>query len=93
MDGIMGMVSAFIGIAILLSIGIILLGNGLDAGSCASLPGGNTGTNSSVAVSDYTGWAKQCVENNEQAQSSYDLLSVILIVLAAVAILAVVRFL
>ena len=86
MNNIMDFITIFIGLAILLSIGVVILGNGLQ--DCDDIPGYNSGSPDSS-----TGWAKTCVENKEQSQNSYDLLSVILIVVAAVAILAVVRLL
>ena len=82
----MDFITIFIGLAILLSIGVVILGNGLQ--DCTGIPGYNTGSPTSS-----TGWAKICLDNAKQAQNSYDLLSVILIVVAAVAILAVVRLL
>ena len=86
MNNIMDFVTVFIGTAILLSIGVVILGNGLQ--NCDSIPGYNSGD-----PDNSTGWAKTCVDNEEQAENSYDLISVILIVVAAVAILAVVRLL
>ena len=86
MNNIMDFVTVFIGLAILLSIGVVILGNGLQ--DCTNIPGYNTG-----APVNSTGWAKTCLDNKEQAENSYDLLSVILVIVAAVAILAVVRLL
>ena len=83
---IMGMVGAFIGIAIMLSIGIQILGNSVQ--DCTSLPDYNATAN---AVQ--TGWALACENTNDQTQSAYALLIIILIVIAAVAILYVVRML
>jgi len=77
---IMGLVAAFIGIAIMLGIGIQILGN--TTFDCASLEGN--------ATSD---WQGQCETAEDDTQSAYNLLLVILIVIAAVAILFVVRML
>ena len=85
-NNIMDFITVFIGLAILLSIGVVILGNGLQ--DCKNIPGYNTASPDSS-----TGWAKTCLDNAQQAQNSYDLLSVILVVVAAVAILAVVRLL
>ena len=82
----MGLVGAFIGIAIMLAIGVQILGNAVQ--DCSTLPGANATTPASS-----TGWAGQCETNNTQAQSAYTLLIVILVVVAAVAILSVVRML
>ena len=92
-NNIMGMVGAFIGIAIMLGIGIQILGNSVQ--DCTTLPDynatgdGPNGTGTATQI----GWAAQCETNNEQTQNAYTLLVIILIVVAAVAILAVVRML
>ena len=82
----MDFITIFIGLAILLSIGVVILGNGLQ--DCDDIPGYDSG-----APTNSTGWAKTCLDNVKQSQNSYDLLSVILVIVAAVAILAVVRLL
>ena len=93
---IMGMVGTFIGIAILLSIGIQILGNSVQ--DCTSLPDYNAtapGVNQTgvTLANQQTGWAGACENTNDQTQSAYALLIIILIVIAAVAILYVVRML
>ena len=107
---IMGLVGAFIAIAIMLSIGIQILGNVQTGTNCNTLPGFNssgltngTGQFGSYPSSGihaftsgqfkYSGWSLQCLTNNGSQQSAYTLLGVILIVVAAVAILFVVRLL
>ena len=87
---IMALVTTFIGVAILLSIGIQVLGNVQTSTNCSSLPG-NAGTHETV--SNATGWALSCINANTSIQNGYSLLLVIVIVIAAVAILAVVRLL
>ena len=82
----MALVGAFIGIAIMLGIGVQILGNSVQ--DCTSLPDYNTTTGATQ-----TGWAAQCETNNTQTQNAYTLLVIILIVVAAVAILSVVRML
>lgn len=77
---IMGLVAAFIGIAIMLGIGIQILGN--TTFTCTDLPGTAT-----------TGWEGQCEDAQTSTQNAYALLIVILIVVAAVSILFVVRML
>jgi hypothetical protein len=95
-NNIMSMVGAFIGIAVILGIGIQILGNSVQ--DCSSLPDFN-GTVPSVNQTgvtldnQQTGWAAQCISNNAQSQNAYTLLVIILIVVAAVAILSVVRML
>jgi predicted lipid-binding transport protein (Tim44 family) len=85
-SSIMGIVGAFIGIAIMLGIGTMILGN--TTMDCSTLDGYNEQTPSSS-----TGWAATCLDNNTATQNAYALLIVILIVTAAVAILFVVKML
>ena len=77
---VMALAGAFIGIAIMLGIGVQILGN--TTFDCASLAGTNI-----------TGWQGTCETANTDTQNAYQLLLVILIVVAAVAILFVVRML
>ena len=166
-NNIMGLVGAFIGIAIILGLGIQILGNSVQ--DCTALPDYSIGEVASIAVDTagnytstpevvitggdgtgatatattgaisggveitaitvtdggrnyasaptvsftggepvnssaaatatitsttvQTGWAGQCVNSNTQTQNAYTLLVIILIVVAAVAILSVVRML
>lgn len=100
-NNIMGLVGAFIGIAIMLGIGVQILGNSVQ--DCTQLPDWNATAplgNASAPASTYdpsvvtqTGWSLQCQVNNDQSQNAYTLLVIILIVVAAVAILSVVRML
>lgn len=89
-SSIMGLVAAFIGIAIMLGVGIQILGNVQTSTNCSSLPG-NAGVHQTT--SNATGWALTCLNNNTSIQNAYTLLIVIMIVIAAVAILFVVRLL
>jgi len=85
----MALVGAFIGIAIMLGIGVQILGNTVS--DCTTLPDYDTTRDN--AATNQTGWAGQCLSNNTQVQNAYTLLVIILIVVAAVAILSVVRLL
>ena len=85
-NNIMGLVGAFIGIAILLGIGTQILGNSVQ--DCTNLADYN-----STAGATQTGWSAQCADNNTQTQSAYALLIIVLIVIAAVVILTVVKLL
>lgn len=97
----MGLVGAFIGIAIMLGIGVQILAN--SSQDCSTLPGFNvqnsTGDAGGINVTaDGTldvsiGWALQCEANNTSTQNAYSLVVIILVVVAAVAILSVVRML
>lgn len=85
-SNIMGMFGAFMGIAIMLGIGIQILANSIQ--DCTTLPDYN-----STAGATQQGWALSCENNNAQTQSAYSLLVIILIVVASVIILSVVRLL
>lgn len=87
---IMGLVGAFIAVAIMLGIGIQILGNVQTSTNCGTLPG-NAGTHQTT--SNATGWALSCLNNNTQIQNAYTLLEVVIIVIAAVVVLFVVRML
>ncbi len=63
-NNIMQMVGAFIGIAIMLSIGIQILGNSVQ--DCTDLPDFNA-----TAGATQIGWASQCESTNTQTQSAY----------------------
>ena len=85
-NSIIGMAGGFIALSIMLGIGTLILGGSVT--DCEQLDG-YAGTNGATS----TGWAKQCITNNEQSQSGYGLLMVSLIVLAAAVVLIVVRML
>lgn len=78
----MMLVTVFIAVAIMLSVGVVILGNASSGFECSSLSGNAT-----------SGWQKACNDIQKQSQTSFNLLVVILIVVAAVAILVVIRML
>ena len=86
---IMGVVVLFIGIVILIGLTPIILGNTVQ--DCSSLDGYDP--NSDGTLTDSTGWAATCLDSNETNQDSFNVILVIPVVVAAVAILMVVRFL
>ena len=98
---IMGLVGAFIAVAIMLGIGIQILGNVQISTNCATLPGGPQATTPGsllparyqATTSNSTGWALACLNNTTQIQNAYTLLEVAIIVIAAVVVLFVVRML
>ena len=98
---IMGLVGAFIAVAIMLGIGIQILGNVQTSTNCGSLPGSPTlsaqgilfPTRYVATATNSTGWALACLNNNTQIQNAYTLLEVVIIVIAAVVVLFVVRML
>jgi len=76
------LVALFIGAAIMLTVGTMILGNAYDSFDCSGLGGNST-----------TGWQSVCNTMSSSAQGNYILLTVLLIVIAAIAVLYVVRFL
>ena len=76
------MVVIFVAVAIMLGIGVAILGS-TDIVDCDDLTGD----------SNSTGWRGQCHDIQKQSQDSFGLLVVVLIVVAAVAVLSVVRML
>ncbi len=82
----MGLIGAFVGIAILIGISTQILGNSVS--DCSDLAGYDVTT-----PADSTGWAGQCETNNTQTQNAFSLLVIVLIVVAAVVILTVVKLL
>ena len=88
----MGLVAAFIGVAIIIAIGAQILGNSVS--DCSTLPGYHS--TQSVVNGTYdtsTDWALQCEDINSSTQSAFALLIIVLIVIAAVIILSVVKML
>ena len=96
-NNIMGLVAAFIGVAIIIAIGAQILGNSVS--DCSTLPGYHS-TNSTMdengtsgALDTSTDWALQCEDINDSTQSAFGLLIIVSIVIAAVIILSVVKML
>lgn len=83
---IIGIIGLFVGISIMIGIGVTILGSvSID---CKTLDGYNPTTPSAS-----TGWAGSCVNAANQTASAYSLLLVILIVVAAASILFVIKLL
>lgn len=80
------MVGAFIAVAIMLSVGVVILGNATN--NCTGL----TGYNSTTPASS-TSWGLTCYNVGVQTINAYQLLGVVLIVIAAVVILTVIKYL
>ena len=85
-EGIIGGVIAIIGVAIILGVGSSILGSTANTFNCETLQGYNSGTPASS-----TGWAKTCLDANEQSRNAWVLIPVVMIVIAAVIILGVLR--
>ena len=83
----MGLVAAFIGVAIIIAIGAQILGNSVS--DCTTFPD----YNSTEGADQTTGWAGQCNTINNSTQAAFSLLIIVLIVIAAVIILSVVKML
>ena len=77
---VMALAASFIGIAILLGIGPQILGN--TSFSCTTLSGNAT-----------SGWQQTCDRVDTDAANAFNLMLVVLIVIAAVTVLFVVRLL
>jgi hypothetical protein len=86
-NNIMGLVAAFIGVAIIIGIGAQILGNSVS--DCTTFPD----YNATESAADQIGWAGQCESINTQTQTAFALLIIVLIVIAAVIILSVVKML
>ena len=84
---VMSYVGAFIAVAIMLSIGTVILGN--VSVNCTRLPG----FSANVTQTPHTGWGLGCNNSQTQTQAGYALLIISLIVIAAVVILSVVKML
>ena len=83
---------AFIGFAILIVIGVQILGNVQQSTDCSLLSGGGTVSGHTTAA-NATGWSAQCFKTNSAIQNGYSLLTVAIIVIAAVIIMFVVKML
>ena len=87
MEGnVMGAVTLFIGIVILISIAPLILGN--TTANCTGVPGYNT-----TDPNSSTGWAKSCLSTENTNQSSFSIIAVIPLVVAAVGVMLVMRYL
>ena len=90
---------SFIGFAIMIVIGVQILGGVQSSTNCLSLPGGshigtgNAATTVSNTQANSTGWALSCFNTNTSVQNGYSLLVVSIIVIAAVIIMFVVKML
>lgn len=93
---------SFIGFAIMIAIGVQILGGVQTSTNCTTLPGGpgfpslaanGNGPNTVATASNSTGWALSCVNTNSSIQNGYSLLTVAIIVIAAVIIMFVVKML
>lgn len=83
---------AFIGFAIMIAIGVQILGGVQTSTDCSTLPGGGTVKGHTTAT-NATGWSLSCFNTNTSIQNSYSLLTVAIVVIAAVIIMFVVKML
>ena len=85
---ITAVISLFIGVTILLSVGMMIMANSVS--DCTQMEH----YDSSLADNAQTnGWVAQCFESNSQVQVSFGLLMLVTLIIAAAAILFVVRLL
>ena len=88
---IVPLVITFVVVAVVLFVGVSILGATSSGFSCTTLAGHNaTGSTDAEKYPSGT-WSGQCWQIQQSAISSYALLIVILVIVAAVAILYVVR--
>tara|TARA_Y100001936_G_scaffold36342_1_gene34480 strand:- start:91 stop:351 length:261 start_codon:yes stop_codon:yes gene_type:complete len=80
---IFALVGLFIAVAILIGISTMILGSTVS--DCEGLPG--------YDVNGSSGWALSCEDTNQQTQNAFSLLTIILVVVAAITILVIIRLL
>lgn len=80
---IFALVGLFVAVAIMIGISTQILGSTVT--DCEGLPG--------YSASGSSDWALACEENNGQIQNAFSLLTIILVVVAAITILVIIRFL
>ena len=80
---IFALVGLFVAVAIMIGISTMILGSTVT--DCEGLPG--------YDVNGSSDWALACEENNGQIQNAFSLLTIILVVVAAITILVIIRFL
>ena len=90
---IMMLITAFIGVSIMLAIAVSIL-SGVQGGfDCKDMQGYVSNATTTATMYPSGTWSGTCWEVQQQTQQSLTLLIVILVVIAAVAILVVVRML
>ena len=102
---LMPLIGGFIGLIIILGVGVVILSNSTI--SCSGIPGFNATVPSagevasprtnqaphSTLVGFNQGWAESCLDNQDNAINGYALLIIAVIVFAAVIILSIIRLL
>ena len=85
---ITAVISLFIGVSILLGLGMMIMSNSVS--DCSAMDD----YDSSLADNAQTnGWVSQCFDNNSQIQVAFGLMTIVTLVIAAAAILFIVRML
>ena len=90
-NSIVGFVLAFIVAAIVLSVGVTILGSTSSGFDCKNLQGYDSTKTANNEKYPPNTWAGQCWAVQQQQQSSYAILVIVLVVIAAASILAVIR--
>ena len=88
---IVPMVITFVVVAVVLFVGVTILGSVSTGFSCDNMQGAVPDAKNNTAKYPSGTWAGQCWQIQQSAISSYALMIVILIIVAAAAILFVVR--
>ena len=83
---ITAVISLFIGVTILLSVGMMIMSNSVS--DCTQMEGYD-----SSLTTQTNGWVLQCQEANSSVQMSFGLLTLVTLIIAAAAILFIVRLL
>jgi hypothetical protein len=85
---ITAVISLFIGVSILLGLGMTIMSNSVS--DCSAMDD----YDSSLADNAQTnGWVSQCFENNSQTQIAFGIMILVTLIIAAAAILFIVRLL
>ena len=88
---IVPLVITFVVVAVVLFVGVTILGSVSTGFDCKTMQGYNATGDTNAEKYPAGSWSAQCLQISSSAQSSYSLLIVILVIVAAVAILYVVR--
>ena len=88
---IVPLVITFVVVAVVLFVGVTILGSVSTGFDCKTMQGYNSTGKTTAEQFPAGSWSAQCNQISSSAQSSYSLLIVILVIVAAVAILYVVR--
>ena len=90
-QSVVGLVVTFILVAVVLLIGTSIMGATSSGFDCKTLSGYNSGGSNDAAKYPSGTWAGTCFQLQQQTNSAYSILTVVLIVTAAAGVLFVIR--